>query len=1705
MKTKILTFLLNLLAVMAMAQQFEGSHIKGKISCSFSPDGKTMLSIGVDRVIKVWDIESCSLKHKFYEKSGLIHDLYSFINLHNTFSQDGRYFFINDYLYNLSEGTGIKIDKKLFSFSPDNNYYTIATPNPSYEFKVQKCPSTSQPNSTNLEEVFNVRFKTDYYRLYFEYQTGKLMIFIDNERRILFYNFKQDAPFFEISTPKEARIHLSFDKKLLFIDSYKGAYEIWDLSGEKPVKPKELNNTKIMDEYRSTESDHRISATNIFKQKLFTNNPEIEIWDIQKNTKTSIKISVEGKVFNQFDPFNHRYSWIDDSGDLSKIMVNDAKTGKTYGPLIDPTINQDIKKLIASSSKELVDKYFSWYDAGQSKSLTASAINSVKFSPDGERVVATSDDKQVRIYNTKTKQVEKTLSGHTDRVSAASISPDGKLLATGSDDESVRIWSWPDGNFIKSIGLPAATGMISFGAKNVRVWDVALIPNTSLVLYSGNAMLMSRYHIQLWDREKGTKEHTFEGHTANVRNIKVIPNSTQFISVACDGMAKLWDYQKKQFVKDIASGLGELWCVDVSPDGKMVAVSGAERTVWVFDIESGKKLFEFGGHFQGVTQVKFLPDGKKLISAGYDKKAIVWDLDKQLAVHRFTDFDSPIFALDVLSNGQKIAFGTEKGLLKIENIDIEEQKSDFDSNSPLQPRIISHVSTPFVNASKPPLLVFDKGMHTAEVSQVKYHPNGKEIVTASWDKSIRILDAKNGAMLRTIRVPSGIGLEGQLFAMDISPDGNYIVAAGSSLGIQNNKKTVDFIGHYVLLIDYKTGRILDVAAKHNQSIFGLAFSPDGNYIASGGGTADNKVVLYRMNKTARKLEFVNEQSVADLSLKYYPTCNENPKSVGGVCSQMVTRVAFLPNSIEAISVDELGMVFSHSDNLKNSKLIGESALRKMSAFMGKLSGREMIRSLAVDPLGRFIATGDLGGITTFLDPKGTPSANSSNSFEKNMGNIPSFNNRAVFALAISSKGDRIAVASHNKVNVYDLKVADGKVQSTLLTEFKKHNDGVLGLAFNPSGTQIVSTGESPSESYCWNAANGEVLFALSSERKADVISAVGVHKSNPLLIGFGKNLNKTLNVNANGQITHAFDLTSLSLIKNVKESDFVTATDRVKKFSTPKPELKFLMATENVYSYMPLDKNNVIIGGTYNLYLNAMGSPIFNAGSTVTGLAMCPDEKTFYAAYQNGTIQIYDVDAFKLIATLYISENNEWIIWTPDGYYAASKYGAQSVAWLFVNGATKSPDYYPFEQFDLRLNRPDIVLSRIGGMSKELISGLNYAYKKRLRKMGIDESKLTADMATPTITIDLDSKDIPSKTVTFNVTAESPTAPMKMIMVYVNDVPIYGAKGLVVAANKKVTQPITLPLSNGRNKIQVSAINQQGVESLKETRYLNYTGAISKPDLYIVTIGVSDYKDNTYDLTYAAKDANDIVNLYNSKSSDYAKVNVLTFNDTKAIKEDIAGAKQLLKGSKVDDMVIVFVAAHGLRDDKSNYYIATHDTDFENPSARGLGYDQLESLIDDIPARKKLLLIDACNSGELDEDVVASSTASIGGGTVASRGFKSKAAMEQAKLAKPMGVSQSNDLFKELFNDLRRGTGAMVISSAGGAEFAFESSEWKNGVFTYSLLEGIRTGKADANKDGEIRVSELRDYVFARVKELTQGKQNPTSRQENLEFDFRVW
>jgi uncharacterized caspase-like protein len=243
-------------------------------------------------------------------------------------------------------------------------------------------------------------------------------------------------------------------------------------------------------------------------------------------------------------------------------------------------------------------------------------------------------------------------------------------------------------------------------------------------------------------------------------------------------------------------------------------------------------------------------------------------------------------------------------------------------------------------------------------------------------------------------------------------------------------------------------------------------------------------------------------------------------------------------------------------------------------------------------------------------------------------------------------------------------------------------------------------------------------------------------------------------------------------------------------------------------------------------------------------------------------------------------------------------------------------------------------------------------------------------------------------------------------------------------------------------------------------------------------------------------------------------VHVLDLTDERATRAGIRQAREWLRQARAYELVLVFAAGHGMTDEHQNYYFGTYDIDKENPALEGLPYEDFESLLDGIAPLKKVLLLDTCFSGEIEknEPTVVAPADTAGVGTVSMRAFKPARASEasaddsaaRAMTERPGG----GDVLRfqqELFADLRQGTGAVVISSASGNEYALEGPQWSNGVFTYALLNGLKNGRADANKDAKVTVSELQAYVLEEVRRLTAGGQNPTVRRENLDYDFAVF
>ena len=440
---------------------------------------------------------------------------------------------------------------------------------------------------------------------------------------------------------------------------------------------------------------------------------------------------------------------------------------------------------------------------------------------------------------------------------------------------------------------------------------------------------------------------------------------------------------------------------------------------------------------------------------------------------------------------------------------------------------------------------------------------------------------------------------------------------------------------------------------------------------------------------------------------------------------------------------------------------------------------------------------------------------------------------------------------------------------------------------------------------------------------------------------------------------------------------------------------------------------------------------------------------------------------------------------------------------------------YTFEQFDLIFNHPAAVMQDFSVMLKnkseifdKKIQSFQKARTKRLDQLGFQDKDLLTSFQIPDCTI-LNQGEIPqvsmSKTLELSVQAKDDHQLLKKMDIFINNVPVFGSKGINLEEmnRREYTGNIRVELSNGDNKIEVSTVNATGAESFKATTYVTYHEPSPTSELFVIAIGVSDYQAPGKQLAYAAKDALNIAALYRSATG-FSQVHTRTLINQEVTKADILALRSWLEQSRVDDQVLLYVSGHGLIDDNYDFYYATHDTDFAHPSEKGILYDEIEGLLDGIPARKKLLLMDACHSGEYDADappLTAAQQDSLAQKGVSFKGFRKG----DDEGSPTLGLQNSFELMQHLFADLRRGSGATVITSSAGIQVSFEDEEWQNGAFTYAFLYGLKSMKADSNQDGQVTASEIQAFVAEYVPRLTEGLQVPTFRRENLEFDFRVW
>ena len=505
----------------------------------------------------------------------------------------------------------------------------------------------------------------------------------------------------------------------------------------------------------------------------------------------------------------------------------------------------------------------------------------------------------------------------------------------------------------------------------------------------------------------------------------------------------------------------------------------------------------------------------------------------------------------------------------------------------------------------------------------------------------------------------------------------------------------------------------------------------------------------------------------------------------------------------------------------------------------------------------------------------------------------------------------------------------------------------------------------------------------------------------------------------------------------------------------------------------------------------------------ISNIVFDPNEPSFFTIGNAPSIKMWEEEkGIEKMAFIPV-DSNHYVIISNDNYYTYTKNQHPYVH--FVKGLK----VYSFESFDLIYNRPDIILERLGSIENELIRAYKKAYERRLNKLNLQVKGLNDEINAPEVHID-NLDEIPlvydQEKLTIKLTISDQEHPLERLKVSINNVPLLSKIGKEIGGSTQYSEEVVIPLSAGKNKIQVSALNGVGIESEKETLFIYSNYVPQKPSLYLVEVCVSEYKDSSFDLEYPVKDGKDLEAIFRDQSEHFSEIHKMQlFNET-ATKQRFEELREKLLLSGVNDHVVLFMAGHGVLDQNFDFYFGTHDMQFDDPSVNGISYDQIDAFLDGIPARKKLVLIDACHSGEIDKKEIEEVTVSLIESKENRKLRETNFDQVKKNVFKHYGISNiSIEIMQDLFTNLSYGSGSIVIAAAAGNSYALESDKWENGVFTYAIKEAFQENQADKNSDGKVTISELQDFVIDFVYQETNGKQKPTIRQENIEFDFALF
>ncbi len=919
-------------------------------------------------------------------------------------------------------------------------------------------------------------------------------------------------------------------------------------------------------------------------------------------------------------------------------------------------------------------------------------------------------------------------------------------------------------------------------------------------------------------------------------------------------------------------------------------------------------------------------------------------------------------------------------------------------------------------AAAPPILVLDSGGHTSMVNKVLFTPDGTELISVSNDKTIRFWDVASGEPIRVLRPPIGPGLEGKLYAAALSPDGRTLAVGGYGLK--------DAFGS-IYLISTATGRIERVLKGHTNAINALAFGvPPGGRLLLASGSSDNAARIWDV------------------------AAGECRRVLEGHTNR-VQDIAFAPDAsrLATASYDKTARIWSVADGKCLQTLQGHT---------------QTVMSVAWSPSGKLLATGGWDRSIRLWSPDGTLSRNIENLDHWIWSVMFSADSREL----LYTWGGPGAGGFGSAV----LQVSSGQER----LRFTKHDNSVNSGAISPDGTMAATAGGSSNEIYLWRLADASSLHRLAGKGHAAWSAGWSPDGKS---IAWG-NTYKFDSYNDRGPLERSFTLADLEFgpspdaaYRRARESrgslslqlsgwtnlEVMQADAIAAKIAWPHP-------WEPIRSFSFVTGDRVAVGGDYGVYLfdarmgERMGEMIREfRGHTgvVWAVAPSPDGRYLLSASDDQTVRIWAPDRDEPLLSLFVA-GDDWIAWTPEGYYAASPGGENLMGWQVGNGPEQVGTFAAASQFRKSLYRPDVI--------KRALKTVSVA--PALERLN-EPLKVVKEVLPPLVVITSPDHtgvrlDDPELTVRAQAVAQ-PGHPVTALRLLLDGRPHDGDQGRKevpndAAGGRQKHESWQVRLDPGRHRLAVVAESDVSNGKSDEIEIIYDVQRAAEPKLYALLVGVADYEDESIRLKYAADDAELLERILREKAARAfaGGVEVLRFVDRKATKEAFFNGLQWLKEfMKSQDVGIIFFSGHGDCDDDNIFYMLPAEVKRRSIDTTGVDGALFKRKLAGIKGRL-VVMLDACHAGAVDN--------------------------KEARQLRPSADGFVREMVQE-------DSGIIMMCSSKGQEVSMEDPQLGHGFFTQALTEGL-SGQADYNKDGFVYFNELDLYLFERVKQLSTGHQH---------------